>query len=84
MWADMHMATGVSAIVKKSLLLFVTTAAGSLCFAAPSALGQNWTLTSAPFNSWSDVVERPLHKPPERPVYLVNRVLNQRNGLCTI
>jgi hypothetical protein len=42
MWADMHMATGVSAIVKKSLLLFVTTAAGSLCFAAPSALGQNW------------------------------------------
>jgi hypothetical protein len=49
------MADGVGAIVKKRILLFVTTALGSLFFAAASAFGQNWTLTSAPTNAWSAV-----------------------------
>jgi photosystem II stability/assembly factor-like uncharacterized protein len=52
MRADLHIAAGSCAIVKKRFLLLVTTAAGSLCFAASSALGQYWTLTSAPSNAW--------------------------------
>jgi len=43
----------VRAIVNKGFLLFVTTAVGSLCFAATSTFGQtNWTLTTAPSNAW--------------------------------
>jgi hypothetical protein len=55
MCANLPIADGVGAIVKKRFLLFVTTAVGSLCLAAASALGQNWTLTSAPTNAWSAV-----------------------------
>lgn len=65
MRTELHIAAGSCAIMKTRFLLLVTTALGSLCFAAASALGQNWTLTT---------------QMPDASLYFANLIASVTNG----